>query len=283
MHKYFRAGHLISIITTGMGMVLFLYPFLFPELVKRLGANLHQGDFAYSVTGLLVICLAVMLYQIQAEKLDTRMVALLGVLIAINSALRFLETAFPGPAGFTPIFFLVIMVGYIFGGQIGFLMGALTMAVSAVVTGGVGPWLPGQMLTAGWVGMTAPAVRFFVHLLRGEETRKEVILLCAAGAVWGILYGLIINLWFWPLIAGPVEQSWQPGTDAGTILNHYLTYYALTSLIWDLAAGAGNVLMIAAFGLPTLRALRRFSRRFSFQQIQMGQAPEEDRQLERQS
>ncbi|HPH96869.1 MAG TPA: ECF transporter S component [Anaerolineaceae bacterium] len=209
-----------------------------------------------------------MLYQIQAEKLDTRMVALLGVLIAINSALRFLETAFPGPAGFTPVFFLIIMVGYIFGGQIGFLMGALTMAVSAVITGGVGPWLPGQMLTAGWVGMSAPLARFFVHMFHGEGKRIEVILLCIGGAFWGLFYGLVINLWFWPLIAGPVEQSWQAGTDAGTTLRHYLTYYVFTSLIWDLAAGAGNTLMIAAFGIPTLRALRRFSQRFSFQKTQ---------------
>ena len=26
----------------------------------------------------------------------------------------------------------------------------MTMFVSALITGGVGPWLPGQMITAGW-------------------------------------------------------------------------------------------------------------------------------------
>ena len=33
-------------------------------------------------------------------------------------------------------------------------MGALTLFTSAIITGGVGPWLPGQMFVAGWVGMS---------------------------------------------------------------------------------------------------------------------------------
>ena len=40
-----------------------------------------------------------------------------------------------------------------------FLLGVLTLLVSAILTGGVGPWLPYQMFTAGWVGLSAPLCR----------------------------------------------------------------------------------------------------------------------------
>ena len=93
--------------------------------------------------------------ETQSSVLDNKMIAFLGVLISINAGLRFLENAIPGPAGFSPTFFLIILVGYFFGSRIGFLMGAMTMFVSGLITGGIGPWLPGQMITAGWVGQTA--------------------------------------------------------------------------------------------------------------------------------
>jgi hypothetical protein len=39
-------------------------------------------------------------------------------------------------------------------------------------------------------------------------------------------------------------------------------FYVVTSLAWDLFAALGNALLITLFGQPTLRALRRFKRRF---------------------
>jgi len=45
----------------------------------------------------------------------------------------------------------------------------------------------------------------------------------------------------------------------------YAVFYVTTSLWWDLGRAAGNVLLIGLFGLPVLRLLRRFGRRFYFQ------------------
>jgi len=44
----------------------------------------------------------------------------------------------------------------------------------------------------------------------------------------------------------------------------YGAFYVTTSMVWDLARGFGNVALTLAFGMPTLRALRRFHKRFSF-------------------
>lgn len=254
------------------GALILLYPFFLPTNSPQGGFNGGwAGQMPMMMTFLLGLCLLVLLFEAQGPMLNTKLIALLGVLVAINSALRFIDIAIPGPGGFTPIFFLIILVGYVFGGRIGFLMGALTMLVSALVTGGVGPWLPAQMFTAGWVGMSTPLLRQVMNVLEGKKVgqlkptlRAELFLLAVIGLAWGFLYGGIMNLWQWPFIAGPQYQSYAAGLGFGATLQHYLAFYLVTSLVWDAAAALGNVVLILAFGAPTLRALRRFKQRFEF-------------------
>jgi energy-coupling factor transport system substrate-specific component len=195
---------------------------------------------------------------------SAKFVALLGVLVSINAVLRFAETGIPGPGGFSPIFFLIILTGYVFGGGFGFLMGALTLLVSAIVTGGMGPWLPGQMLAAGWVGLSSPLVRPLARLLDVEGQRGEALLLTVFAAAWGFAFGFIMNLWFWPFLSGPANQYWAPGISMSSTLQRYFAFYLTTSLVWDIIRAAGNVILTLAFGAPTLRALRRFQLRFVY-------------------
>jgi energy-coupling factor transport system substrate-specific component len=193
------------------------------------------------------------------------MIAFLGVLIAINAAIRFLENAIPGPAGFSPTFFLIILIGYTFGGRMGFLMGAMTMFVSALITGGVGPWLPGQMITAGWVGQSSVLVKWIVRSFNWSDKPGEVVLLSVFGAVWGLLYGAIMNLWFWPFLGAASGQSWLQNAGFLENVGRYSTYYLATSLVWDIARSVGNVLTLAFLTRPVIKVFHRFKIRFSFQ------------------
>jgi energy-coupling factor transport system substrate-specific component len=202
--------------TTVIGMVAFLYPFWMPALPQTDYQQLaHSGDSALMLSLLVVICLAVLLLEVQSQGISTKAVALLGVLVAINASLRFLGVAMPGPGGFSPIFPLIVLAGYVFGARFGFLLGALTMLVSAILTGGLGPWLPYQMFTAGWVGLTAPLCRPVVRWLRAEGKWPEVAVLAVFGGYWGLLYGAIMNIWFWPYAIGPSQMYWQPGIGDG--------------------------------------------------------------------
>lgn len=90
------------------------------------------------------------------------------------------------------------------------------------------------------------------------------MVLAAFAGLWGLLYGGIVNLSFWPFAVGPAEQYWQPGIALGQVLRRYAAFYLATSLGWDLVRAVSNVLLTLALGAPTLRALRRFQRRFSF-------------------
>lgn len=257
---------LIYLLCTGIGLLGLLYPLIFPGLVEAgIGSQARAAELPLMLTLLLAVCVVVMLYELQGQSVDTKLVSLLGLLVSINAALRFLEVAIPGPGGFSPIFFLIVLTGYVFGGRFGFLMGSLTIFVSALVTGGVGPWLPSQMFAAGWAGMSAPLCKPAVKSLRLKGRFGEVLLLAVFGALWGIIYGIIMNLWSWPFISGPAEQYWQPGISGVETIKRYLLYYLVTSLVWDLARAAGNFLFILLFGGAALRVLCRFRRKFHFQ------------------
>lgn len=262
----------IYLTATISGAMVLLYPFFIPNLSQQQGfGTFRAGQMPMMMILLLGLCLLVLLFEAQSQMVNTKLIALLGILVAINAALRFIETAIPGPGGFTPIFFLIILVGYVFGGRIGFLMGALTLLVSALVTGGVGPWLPAQMFTAGWVGMSTPIVRPLRKILTGKQVGSrpskidpEIVLLVGFGLFWGFLYGLIMNLWQWPFIIGPQNQTYIAGSGLWMTMQHYLTFYLVTSAVWDGIAAIGNVVLLLAFGAAALRALRRFQQRFAF-------------------
>ncbi len=267
----------IYTLTALIGVFIFLYPFLSGAVAQQqvdAGAqNAGSISSPFALALIIALCLAALAIETQGQVMSAKLIALLGVLIAINSVLRLADTAFPGPGGFTPIFLLIILSGYVFGARFGFLMGALSLLVSALVTAGIGPWLPYQMFTAGWTGMSAGWLRNAQswiagsRSLRAQDTysRRELAGLIGFGALWGFLYGAIMNLWFWPFQAGSPEQSWQAGLSAGDTVQRYLVFYGATSLLWDLFRAAGNVILLALFGIPTLKALQRFKRRFLFE------------------
>lgn len=260
----------ISIYTLAglMGLAAFLYPFFMPEIEQvgtqsassiSFSAGVRGTEALILTTGLLLLCLVVLLIEVQGQTVSAKMVAALGVLVAITAVLRFLEVAIPGPAGFSPIFAPIILTGYVFGPRFGFLMGTMTILASALITGGLGPWLPFQMFATGWVGLTAG------WLPHPQSPRWQLFWLTAWGFLWGLLYGVIINLYFWPFVAGGGATDWLPGTTFLDGLSRYAAFYVAASLLWDMARAAGNVLLILALGLPTIRALLRFQSRFQFE------------------
>lgn len=252
-------------LTAGIGLLALLHPFVTAALRPQ-GDAISPVSTPLLMTALVALCFLALLFEVQGQTVSAKLVALLGVLVAINAVLRFVEVSIPGPGGFTPIFFLIVLTGYVYGARFGFLIGALTLLVSALITGGVGPWLPGQMFTAGWMGLLAPLALPLVRLTGGRPgSRRELAVLAAFAGLAGLFFGLVINLWFWPFMIGPADQYWQAGVTLAETVQRYAVYYLATSLLWDSFAVLGNVALVLAFGAATLRALRRFQQRFSFE------------------
>jgi energy-coupling factor transport system substrate-specific component len=249
----------ILILSSAIGVAAFLYPFVQPqqEAAALQGGGAHTQDAALVFAVLIALCLGAVLGSLLGSGLNAKMVAALGVLTAANAVLR----AVPGPVGFSAMQALPILAGYCYGPMFGYLLGTLSVGVSALLGAGVGPWLPYQMLAIGWVGLTSG---WLPNLRR--RPRLELLVLAAWGIGWGMAFGLIMNLWFWPFIFDPAQADvyWKPGIGALQTLRRYLAFYAVTSAWWDLGRAAGNVALIGLFGRPMLRLFRRFGRRFSF-------------------
>jgi energy-coupling factor transport system substrate-specific component len=143
------------------------------------------------------------------------------------------------------------------GRGFGFVLGATTLFTGALITGGVGPWLPFQMLAAGWVG-------FLAGCLPPARGRAEVAWLAGFAFTAGLAYGALMNLWFWPFAAYGPETSYVPGDPFGANLGRYALFYLTTSLAWDLGRSATTLLVVALAGASLLRALRRAARRAAF-------------------
>ncbi|MDY6874123.1 MAG: ECF transporter S component [Chloroflexota bacterium] len=255
-------GLIVNIIVFTLGILSLLAPFMLPQARN---SDFSNASFPIIVSLIIILCVLLTLFEIQSAGLDNKMVAFLGVLIALNAGLRFLENAIPGPAGLSPTFFLIIIVGYSFGGRMGFLMGAMTMFVSGLITGGVGPWLPGQMITAGWVGQSAGLLHASLKGSRWQGKPAEIVVLAIFGGFWGLLYGAIMNLWFWPFLAGASGQTWLQNASLAENIGRYSAYYVATSLIWDVTRAVGNILIISLMSRAVLKIFTRFDRRFSFQ------------------
>ena len=230
--------------------------FFWPFLVEP-GAALdssHSGDAPFLFVALLPLLAAVVLAELTSGGMDAKSVAMLGMLAAVGGALRALG---PGTAGLEPSFAVIILGGRVFGRGFGFVLGATTLLTGALITGGVGPWLPFQMIAAGWVG-------FLAGCLPPGRGRVELAVVGAYAVAAGLAFGLVMNIWFWPFASYGPEVSYVAGDAVADNLRRYAVFYLTTSLLWDVGRSAMSLLVILFAGSSLLRALRRAGRRAAF-------------------
>ncbi|MFF5501984.1 ECF transporter S component [Streptomyces roseolus] len=226
----------------------------------------HAADAPWLFALILPLLIAVVVATIADCGMDAKAVAMLGVLAAVGAALRPLGA---GTAGLEPMFFLMVLSGRVLGPGFGFVLGAVTMFASALLTGGVGPWMPTQMLAMGWFAMGAGL------LPAGVRGGPERLMLAAYGFVAAFAYGTVTNLYGWVTVGGLGQGiSFVPGAPAAENLVRFLAYVLATSLGWDLGRAALTVVLTLTVGGPLLRALRRATRRANFEAQVTFEGPE---------
>ena len=184
-------------------------------------------------------------------------VALLGVLTAVGAAVRIAGT---GVGGLEAVFIILILAGRAYGARFGFLLGMLTIALSSLLWGGIGPWTPFQVFACGWVAAGAGLLPRLSGIGSARTAaRLEIAMLVAYGIVASYLFGLLMNFWFWPFaVGGSNGLSYVAGAPIGENLASFGVYSLVTStLTWDTVRAITTTVGILALGPAALAALRR--------------------------
>ncbi|MGW1888866.1 ECF transporter S component [Streptomyces sp. NPDC002004] len=247
-------------LVSAVGVVGFGWPLLAPP-ASAFAA--HAQDAPWLFAALLVLLVGVVSATISEAGLGPKAVAMLGVLAASGAALRPLGA---GTAGLEPMFFLMVLSGRVLGPGFGFVLGSVTMFASALLTGGVGPWLPFQMLAMGWFTLGA-------GLLPGAEGprarprgRAELLMLAGYGGVAALAYGTVMNLAGWPFMNTLASSvAFDPHGSLHDNLVRFAAYCLATSLGWDLGRAVLTVVLTLTLGGSVLKALRRATRRAAFE------------------
>ncbi len=238
-------GWIISLASL-LALLGFSWPFSFPATAA--GAELGSGFVA--IVSLFALTVLV-LWVLDRGFVGPKQLAVLGALAAIASATR-IATA--GVAGFELVFLFVILGGFAFGPKFGFLLGALTIITSSVFYGGIGPWTPFQIFAVGWVGLGAG----LVGKLRFSP-RVRIVILAGYAVISSYLFGLVMNLWFWPFATG-FDASIGYRAEAPLVENmaSFLLYTLTTStLSWDSVRAVSLAIAILVLAKPVLAVLAR--------------------------
>ena len=226
-----------------------LTAFLWPLVASAVPAQ-AQAAVPYIALSLAPLAIVLVLAALDASVRSAHTLALLAVLAAVGAAVRIAST---GVGGVEALFVLLILAGRAFGPRFGLLLGAAAIALSAVMWGGIGPWLPFQMFACGWVGAGAGL------LPRRVRGGREILMLCAYGIASSYLFGLIMNMWFWPFAVGAgTSISYTPGAPLTENLGAFLVYSLVTSTAtWDTLRAVTTVVGLLLVGRPVLASLRR--------------------------
>lgn len=203
--------------------------------------SLQRGNSL--LIGIVLVLLSMIPFLLRFERRErkARELMLIAVMAAVATVSRIpFATLLPG---FTPVTFVVIVSGVVFGAEAGWMVGAATALVSNFFLG-QGAWTPWQMFAWGMVGYTAG---LFAHR---SAWRRRRIPLALFGAAWGFLYGWIMNLTL-ALDQWVQTRSWE------AVLGKYMT-----GLPFEFIHALANVFFILVFSKSWIALLERYRRKY---------------------
>ena len=188
---------------------------------------------------------------------DAKNVALLGVLAGVNTVVRLLGA---GVAGMETAFALIILAGYVLGSRFGFLLGLTSILSSALISGGVGPWLPFQIIAAALVGAGAGFVP------KPNSHKIRLVWLSGFAVLASFFYGIFLTAFTWPLFVGPnTSLSFLEGGSLGENVIRFIQFELVSGgFIWDTGRAVTTVALIALTGKALMATLERAATRADF-------------------
>ena len=212
-------------------LILLLIP-----LTLFVGVYYLDGKKYYFISLLILLETMLPFFLIfEGRKPQARELVIIAVICAVGVAGRAVFFMLPQ---FKPVMALTIIAGVAFGGETGFLVGAMTMLASNVLFS-QGPWTPWQMFCMGIIGFLAGV------LVRKGWLRRSRVSLCIFGALAAIvIYGGIMN----PASA----LMWAPDLNGKILLTYYISGFPM-----DCIQAAATWLFLWFAAEPMLEKLDR--------------------------
>ncbi len=206
---------------------------LIPALVA-LGAAVFS-ERRYLIVSLGVAVLALLLFMTGFEKknIGSRRMVLAAVMTAFAVFGRFIPLI-------KPIAAIIILAGVYLGAEAGLLCGSMSVLISNIYFG-QGPWTPFQMLGFGLIGLAAGYL--------SRPLTKSRVLLIVCGAVAGVAYSLIMDIW---------TVLWYSGGFNGRL---YLAAIA-SAAPFTVTYAVSNVLFLLILGRPMGQKLARIKLKY---------------------
>lgn len=203
----------------------------------------YFGFDSYNIVSIAVLleCMLPFFLVFEGRKPKARELVIIAVLVAVGVAGRSVFFMLPQ---FKPVLALTIIAGVAFGGETGFLVGALTMLISNMIFG-QGPWTPWQMFATGIIGFLTGV------LFKKGWLRRNKISLAVFGAICAVVvYGGIMNPASALMWSGE-NLSWS------MIFAYYLTGFPM-----DLVHAFATAFFLIVIAEPMLEKLDRIKTKY---------------------
>ncbi len=209
-------------------VILLLAATLIPE------NPLYNLNWALLSTMIVFVGILAFFWRFEKKQVNSKMIALIATMSSLAAVSRI---AFSAIVSLQPATFIIMITGYVFGAQIGFMVGAIAALVSNLFLG-QGPWTPWQMFCWGMCGVLASLLS-----LKQEEFR--LVSFTVLAGLCGFFYGWVMNIWHWAAFMYPLNAK------------TFLAVYA-SSLVFDGIHAAGNVVFSLLFAGTFYHILCRF-------------------------
>ncbi|MBO4453269.1 MAG: ECF transporter S component [Clostridia bacterium] len=215
---------------------------LIPAVIIAGLTLLGAEAYAFVISAVAVMTCVPFFIVFEHSRNDARRLMLVAVMTALSVLGRLL---FAAVQFVKPVAALSIFAGMYLGPSSGFATGAFAALISNFYFG-QGAWTPFQMLAWGLIG-------FFAGLL-SKRLQKSVILLAIYGALAGVFFSLVLDVW---------SSMWYGGSFD---LNYFLVSVS-ASLPFTIIYAASNVVFLVLLKRPVGSALERLGVKYGIQDV----------------
>lgn len=214
-----------------------IFLIVIPALIISGCIIIREKQYAFITASVAILVCCAFFLSFEKNEHSVQTLTIIASLTAISIISRII---FAPLQSFKPVTAIIIIAAIYFGGEAGFMVGAMTALISNFYFS-QGPWTPFQMLAWGLIG-------FFAGIF-SNTLKKNKAWLIIYGAFAGILYSMLMDiysvLWF----------------DGGFNLSRYIVT-AASSLRFTVIYAVSNIIFLFILAKPIGKKLERIKNKY---------------------